>query len=500
MKKISKSFEFTILVWWIWSAEVAFLLLLIVFHFPGVLKFQGFRREGTMQTIQLLDADVVRNESSRPYVRVKCKAVLDGMEYEFFVKYDDVREGFSISQINKLTEDMAEIEGYLYSSGNRKNFYFSSSIYKKEKFLLRKLKEELDPSSETATWIRRICYLIFGIVTAIKLSPSPKRDYSRYGHKVNKQGDKYTNRAIKNDPEYSLQEKKIFAQNYPWEIVEVAKALRSGVIRVSEQQVKALQGMALKKTKKSDPEEEEWFYGRSVMTELSTTSPADAIYRIYREGHYEEEILEPEEKLPAEQELEGPILSDHAVAREAVLLRAGAKKLFQKKRKLLLAERTREGDFALHQIEPDYFMAREMPGNYVLIIKERDIVGVYENILKNEGNPIMRECDQRMKKIRREEIIYHCKQYAWFFVSLVLLVIAWNCTWTWFTFTAAGVYMIAVHTYKRFALSVAKEYEKRHGRLIFEGLFRVRWGIPYTILKIIAVCLLIGKYVCNSVG
>ncbi|MBP5733568.1 MAG: hypothetical protein J6W66_07085, partial [Lachnospiraceae bacterium] len=108
MKKISKSFEFTILVWWILAAEVAFLLLLIVFHFPGLLKFQGFRREGIMQTIQLLDADVVRNESSRPYVRVKCKAVLDGMEYEFFVKLDDLREGFSLSQINKLTEDMAE--------------------------------------------------------------------------------------------------------------------------------------------------------------------------------------------------------------------------------------------------------------------------------------------------------------------------------------------------------------------------------------------------------
>lgn len=365
----------------------------------------------------------------------------------------------------------------------------------KHEFLLEKYLEEIYTPSRSTLLIRIICYVIFGICAFLKLKAPAKQEWKFYRNegKNHPSSDKYTNRAIKNNPEYSLQTKEIFAQNYPREIVTVAKALRSGVARVSAQQTKAL-----KETGEYVPsEDDDWTYGRSVMTELSTTSPADAIYRVYREGHFEEEFEEPEETTPPERKLEGPITSDYAVAREAVLLKVEPQKLFQKKRKLLLVERTREGDYALHPIEPDYFMAREIPGNYVLFIKDKDVVGVYENVLKNKENPIIQEYDVHIDKIRSDEKKYHRIQYAWLLGSLILLVLAWRFTWTWFAPAALGIYMIAVHSYKRFALSVAKDHEKKNGKIIF-STFRVRWGIPYAILKVIAVILLVVK--CVYVG
>lgn len=366
----------------------------------------------------------------------------------------------------------------------------------KHEILFIKYWEEIYTPSRSTLLVRMICYVIFGFYAYLKLKTPAKQEWKFYRNESQNHpsSDKYTNRAIKNNPEYRLQTKEIFAQNYPREIVTVAKSLRSGVARVSAQQTKAL-----KETGEYVPSEkdDDWTYGRSVMTELSTTSPADAIYRVYREGHLEEEFEEPEETTPPERKLEGPITSDYAVAREAVLLKAEPQKLFQKKRKVLLVERTREGDYALHPVEPDYFMAREIPGNYVLFIKDKDVAGVYENILKNKENPIMREYDDSITKIRSAEKRYHYVQYSWLFASLILLALAWRFTWTWFAPAALGIYMIAVHSYKRFALSVAKDHEKKNGKIFF-STFRVRWGIPYTILKVIAVILLVVK--CIWVG
>ena len=112
----------------------------------------------------------------------------------------------------------------------------------------------------------------------------------------------------------------------------------------------------------------------------------------------------------------------------------------------------------------------------------------------------MLEYDDRIKKIRSNEKHYHYVQHSWIFGSLILLVLAWRFTWTWFAPAAFGIYMIAVHSFKRFALSVAKDHEKKNGKFIFDSMFRVRWGIPYTILKVIAVILLIVRFICVGIA
>ncbi|MBO4750387.1 MAG: hypothetical protein J5546_08720 [Lachnospiraceae bacterium] len=498
LKKFSKTFEFTILVRWLLFAEILYLIVmsLIKLDNQAFTKYQDFVDED-VHVVRVYDVQYDQNRYKPRYLLFKCKTKLSGKEYVFTVDPAEFSQELDEKSLRKMAEDRAELHGYLYSTQDRKYMFFSRSFYHEHEFLFKKYLEEIYTLSRSALLIRIICYVIFGFYAYLKLKAPSRREWKFYRNetKAHPTGDQYTNRAIKNNPEYSYQAKEIFAQNYPREIVTVAKALRSGAAKVSAQQTKAL-----KKTGEYVPEEEEWVYGRSVMTELSTTSPADAIYRVYREGHIDEEFEEPEEKVPLERELEGPITSDYAVAREAVLLKTEPKKLFQKKRKVLLVERTREGDYALHQLEPDYFVAREIPGNYVLFIKDKDVVGVYENVLKNKDNPIMLEYDDRIKKIRSNEKHYHYVQHSWIFGSLILLVLAWRFTWTWFAPAAFGIYMIAVHSFKRFALSVAKDHEKKNGKFIFDSMFRVRWGIPYTILKVIAVILLIVRFICVGIA
>ena len=493
LKKVSKSFEFVILVWWILASEGLFWLLLILTWFDGGRqeKYLSFQEEGT-HIIHVYDYTINWDRDKKRYLTVKCKVTLGDKEYTFDAESKDLFREYNEDRIYEAVENKEELRGYLYSSQGRKNIYFSLHGYDKKEFMWNMLKEEFEYPVKQSAKYRLISYGIFGIFAYARLKSPGKRHWRYYQNEDKKQpsGDEYTNRAIKKNPEYSLQPKEIFAQNYPREIVAVAKKLRSGAARVSAQQT-----AALKKTGEQVQKEEDWTYGRSVMTELSTTSPAEAIYRVYREGHFEEEYEEPEEMEPTERKLEGPITNNYAVAREAVLLKVEHQKPFQKKRKVLLVERTRDGDYALHPIEADFFMTREMPGNYVMLIKDRDVIGVYEDVVKNKENPIMLEYDDRIKKIRSQEKACHLVQYSLLLVSLILLVLASRLTWMWFTPPALGIYMIAVHTYKRFALGVASEYEKKNGKLIFESMFRVRWGIPYTILKVIAVFLLLVKWI-----
>ena len=495
MKKLIKSFEFTILVKWILASEALFWFLILVNWDDngGLAKYQRFQEEGT-HTVQVHDYNYNWDKPTKKrYLTADCKVTLDGKEYTFVAQSHDLFNVYDEEKIYEAVEKKERIRGYLYSSQDRRNIFFSRTGYDKNEFIFRKLKEEFENPVKKAFPIRLVIYGVFGIF-AISRIKSPKQRTWKYLRNEDEKypfKDKYTNRAIKNNPEYNLQQKEVFAQNYPREIVAVAKNLRSGVARVSPQQTKAL-----KETGEYAPSKEEWTYGRSVMTELSTTSPADAIYRIYREGHFEEDFDEPEEKVPLERKLEGPILNNYAVAREAVLLKAEPKKPFQKKRKLMLVERTREGDFAIHKLEADYFIARKMPGNYVMLIKDKDIVGVYENVMKNEENPIMLEYESRMKKIRADEKKCHFEQFIWIFFTLILLVIAWSITKTWFVLTAAGFYMVAVNSYRRLAISVGNKYEKKQGKLNFEGVFHKIWSIPYGILKGIAVVMLVVKCIC----
>ena len=334
LKKISKSFEFTILVCWILASEGLFWLLVILTGYDqGRLdKYQSFQEEGT-HFIYVYGYKTNLDKHDKKYLTVRCKVSLDGKEYKFIAEPQDLFREYDDERIYEAVRNKEVLYGYLYSSQDRDNIYFSRSVNVKKEFMLQMLKEEFEYPLKNETKSRLFIYGLFGIFAISRLKSPKKRQWKYYPNEDKKHpsGDEYTNRAIKKNPEYSHQPKEIFAQNYPWEIVAVAKKLRSGVARVSVQQKKAL-----KKTGEYVPEEEDWTYGRSVMTELSTTSAADAIYRVYREGHFEEEVEEPEEMVPLERELEGPITNNNAVAREAVLIKAEPQKPFQKKRCLQL--------------------------------------------------------------------------------------------------------------------------------------------------------------------
>lgn len=481
-KKISQTFEYKILIKWVLFTELICMLILLAFMVAdefdgnGFLKYVGLRQEG-MQTIQVLDyhidtEDIIRYEyRGHAYkddveittYRLECSVVLDGKKYFFTADADDVIGENSMEAALECINYTKEVTGYLYSAHNRERFCFSNSIDEAISLLWEKVKIRFWINCFRTYRFRVILYIIIGVwvLNSFKIKDDESiieiicfkildflffrkfinlyKDSQARKMRTVMAKDNYSDKAIQNNSKYTWYEKEVFEKEYSPELVTVAANLETKEYRVSGKQT-------------------------------------EAIRELYKK-----------EKA---RKLTGPILEKYVIGHDAILLRAGLKIPFTRKCPVKLLLRTTEGNYAEWKGKVDYACVRNLTGSYVIIANGKENIGIYENVLKNEENPIIRNYEQQLKKNPFCKIGCYVYQALLAVVSLVALIGVWQITKDWLIFPKFAFCLVTARTYKHLIDLLGRGYLARYKTGVYDGKLHQFWEVPYYLLNILALVII----------
>lgn len=474
-KQLCQTFEYKILIKWVLFTELICLLILLAFMVAdelvgnGFFKYAGMRQEG-IHTIQVWDyhidtEDIIRYEyKGHAYkddveittYRLECSVVLDGKEYFFTADAVDVIGENSMEAALECINYTKEVTGYLYSAHNRERFCFSHSIDEASSLLYEKAKFRYLLNCYRTYDLKIIVYIIVGVYVLHSFKIRDNKSIidividklaknwveTKFGIKERKSRtvmakDNHSDKAIKRNPEYIWFEKQEFEQKYSPEIIAVVETLKAGEYRISAKQ-----------------------------TEVTKESLKKGTSR---------------------QKLTGPILEKCVLGHDAVLLMVGLKNPFTRKRWVKLIERTMEGNYAERKFKVDCACVRNISGNYVFVVNGKDDIGIYENVSKNEDNPILLNYACYMKENTFSKIGCYIQQGLLAVVSFVVLMAVWLITKDWLIFPKTAFCLVAARLYKHLIDLLRRKYIVKCGTIACESMFQEFWKGPYIVLNMIAL-------------
>ncbi|MCR4599815.1 MAG: hypothetical protein K5678_12385 [Acetatifactor sp.] len=508
---IGKSLDMTLLIKWVLVSEIlsCSILLNVSYHMPMYkdLKYEGYY-SATIDDYADSSYHVKREHTIIPINWVRCLIDYDGTTKSVYVEAIDILGTNSLDYAKKCAKMESRVWGYLYTAEGGKYKFFYRNLYNDKDAMLRGgVFGKLEWYFYTAKEWRTIMYVIVGIVLLLiawaKRWKGPFYSYTKKDVAVAK--DNYSNKAISQNNAYTLLTWEAFEKRYPADIKKVAYELKWNEFHVSSDQRQAIENFFLNKKSSEtigdyvDPR----IFGSSVAAEVTGGYVAQSIYRIYRESTGEAEadvepVEAPEEIVPDDKKrrrLKGPIIYGNTSAREAILVKVSPKIPFVNKRKVRLLERTKEGQFAEHRIKADYCYARAIPGNRVMVVSTRRAIGVYEDVLKNEENPIMKDYEEFMMKIHLGRVGRFIQQSVLFLFSIYILLFAAGISYEWLLFPAATIMIVGAASFKHMVHLLGRKYVKKYGPIVYEAMFHKLWKIPYVILLALAVVAMVEKYI-----
>lgn len=482
-KKISQTFEYKILIKWVFFTELICLLMVLLlmvvdeFEGNGFLRYAGLQEEG-IQTIQVLDYQIdeevlvaglrgrggrrIQNDIKRKIYRLECSVILDGRDYFFTADAADVIGENSMEAALEYINYKKEVTGYLYSANDRERLCFSHSIDEASSLLYEKLKARILLNYGSQYHYRNIFYIFIGVwvLNSFKIKNGESiieiicfkifdfllgdlwklrliSQERRMRTVVAK--DNYSDKAIKNNPEYIWYKKEEFEKEYSPELVTVASNLEPGEYRVSGKQTEAVKELYKKEKGKK---------------------------------------------------LTGSILEKYVLGHDAILLREGFKIPFTRKCPIKLLLRTTEGNYAEWKGKVDYACVRNLTGSYVIIANGKENIGIYENVLKNEENPIIRNYEQQIKKNPFRKIGCYVYQVLLAVVSLEALIGVWQISKDWLIFPKFAFCLVTARTYKHLVDLLGRGYLARYKTGVYDGMLHQFWEVPYYLLNVLALVIM----------
>ncbi len=474
-EKISQTFEYKILIKWVFLTESLCLLIFLLFMVcdeldgNGFLKYVGLQKEG-IQKIQVLDyfsdtEDIVRRKYGDDIeittYRLECSTVLDGKEYFFVADAADVIGKNSDNVALEYINYKKEVTGYLYSSRNRESLYFSYNMDEAGSLLYEKVKYRCRINYYRTYGFRIILYIIIGlwVLNSFKMKDNESiieivfgkvigflyfrelqimlPSISERKNRTVVAKDNYSDKAIKMNSEYKWFAKEAFEKEYSPEIIAVAENLNSGEYRISAKQT--------------------------------------------------ETIKEFIKTAPGRQKLTGPILEKYVLGHDAVLLMIGFKIPFTKKRWAKLIERTMEGNYAERKVKVDCAFVRDIMGSYVFVVNGKEGIGIYENISKNEDNPIMLNYEKYLRKNPFSKIGCYIQQVLLAIISFVALMVVWQITKDWIIFPKIAFCLVTARLYKHLISLLRRKYIVGYRTIGCESMFHKFWKVPYFVLNVLAL-------------
>ena len=488
-KEWKQSFEYKYLFRLVfWSELIAGVILLLTFAFDdtyggdGAWKYIGMREEG-FHTIRVEKWFEHKDGYGKTVDYVSCSVTLDETKYTFSERARDV---FGEEEIKK--EWYGLVQGRLFSSHNRKNFIFSRTDYYAQEIIKRDLNHKFKITLEMGGRWRIYAYVLVFLFLLIA--------------------------GILKEPGYEGRPDQSKEKQYPEDIRKLAKGLKKGEFRVTAGRAEAIGKYFYgeKEPEKTQADEADFLvdpraFGNRLMSDTTGKYMAQDIYRMHREPEYDPEedmetlMEEDPAAMPDEipdtayrEKLKGPIQAKQAMAKEAILISIDKQPSYDYGKAVVL-EYSKYSPFAEKTVLATEICARNMPGNYVLVVRDGNHYGIYEDVLKNQKNPVMCNFDNQMKQLRTDQAKCRVGTWLWAIVSLILLILAGYISMKWMIFPEIVICLLAVRSYPFFIHQMDRKYIKKYGSLAYENLFHNKWGTPYFILYVVLFFVIIIKCV-----
>lgn len=482
-KDFQRTIEYQILMRFLLTTELMYLALVLIFMCgaeldgDGFLQYYNLHNEGykTVTVFEHVEEkekifsvmyDILYNEKIEKKInRLKCSVTIDGEEYLFKADAVDVIGQNNRKEAYYSAKEKRKVGGYVFSSSDRTKLIFSYDIDNAWKLFAQKAKQHFEFRYIDCLIYKFLLYLGMVILILNKFKITDQKTVAdviwdkifkskifdfyvlivhrfrlselRKHKKPEISKENYSNKAIKQNPEYRLLEKESVNQRYSAETVLALENIKCGDYRVSAKQKEALK------------EEIKKWNDHSI--------------------------------------LEGPILANNPTGHEAVLLKIGWKRPFTRKRWAKVIERTREGDFAERKFKIDFSAVRNISGNYVIVVKNGAEIGIYEDSIKNQTLLMIQNYDDYMKELRETQRIYGIEQSLLIIGPALLVVLAWICTRNWLIFPEVALCFVVAGTYKYFIYRLGLKYISKYGKTVYENDLIKWWKGWYALLILFAV-------------
>lgn len=478
-KDFQRTIEYQILMRFLLTTELLYLALVFVFicvdelDGNGFLQYYNLHDEG-YNTVTIFEhveeKEKVFSLIYKDYIvktinRLNCRVAIDGKEYFLTADAVDVIGRNDWKESSICAKEKRKVGGYVFSSSDRTKLIFSYNIDNARKLFAQKAKQHFEFQYKEGVFYKLLLYLGMVILILHKFKITDQKtvvdviwdkilnskifDFYvfvvyrfrlselRKHKKPEISKENYSNKAIKQNPEYRLLEKESVNRRYSAETVLALENIKCGDYRVSAKQKEALK------------EEIKKWNGHSI--------------------------------------LEGPILANNPTGHEAVLLKIGWKRPFTRKRWAKVIERTQEGDFAERKFEIDFSAVRNISGNYVIVVKSGAEIGIYEDAIKNQTLLMIQNYDDYRKELRETQKIYGIEQSLLTIVPALLVVLAWICTRNWLIFPEVALCFVVAGTYKYFIYRLGLKYISKYGKTVYENDLIKWWKGWYALLILFAV-------------
>lgn len=317
-KRFKNTIEYQLLIRFLLTTELIYLSVILIFMCCDELDGNGFwqyynlHNEG-YKTITVLehfeeDEDVFTIKYNKNVEitihRLNCSVMIDGKEYLFKADAADVIGQNSGKESRVFAAERREVGGYIYSSPDRKDIFFSYDTDDKWNLFAQKAAQRFEFRYKGKVLYKVYIYFIMIIMILAKFKKSNAKSvldivldkvfeskiYDNYLSRKLKiterkvpvvSKENYSNKAIKQNPEYELLENEEVKVRYTPEMIVALKSIKSGDYKISAKQ--------------------------------------------------RETIKEEVKKWNGNLELRGPITANNAMGHEAVLLKIGRRIPFKKK-------------------------------------------------------------------------------------------------------------------------------------------------------------------------